>query len=107
MNYEPVLDLPVAVIGAGPVGLAAAAHLAERQVPFIVFEKGDGPADAVAQWGHVTIFSPWRFNIDSAAGRLLEKSGWTAPDPDHDPTGRKLIDQYLQPLANLPEIAAI
>lgn len=31
-------QLPVAVIGAGPIGLAAAAHLAERNVPFIVVE---------------------------------------------------------------------
>jgi cation diffusion facilitator CzcD-associated flavoprotein CzcO len=31
---------PVAIIGAGPVGLAAAAHLASRNMPFIVFEAG-------------------------------------------------------------------
>jgi glycine/D-amino acid oxidase-like deaminating enzyme len=99
------LDLPVAVIGAGPVGLAAAAHLAERGLPFIVFETGDGPADAVAQWGHVTVFSPWRFNVDSAAERLLSRTSWKKPEPDRDPTGRELIDLYLTPLANLPEIA--
>ena len=44
-------DLPVVVIGAGPVGLAAAAHLAERGLPFIVLEAGDGPAAAVAPVG--------------------------------------------------------
>lgn len=92
---------PVAVIGAGPVGLAAAAHLAERGLPFIVFESGEGPAAAMAEWGHVTFFSPWRFNVDSAAGRLLAQSGWAlaAADLDRDPTARELIDRYLAPLA--------
>ncbi len=33
-------QLPVAVIGAGPVGLAAAANLVERNIPFVVFEAG-------------------------------------------------------------------
>src|SRR5919108_146720 len=34
-------QLPVAVIGAGPVGLAAAAHLAARRIEPVVFEAGD------------------------------------------------------------------
>jgi len=97
--------LPVAVIGAGPVGLAAAAHLAVRGVPFMVFEAGAGPAAAVREWGHVTFFSPWRFNIDQAARRLLEPTGWAIADLDRDPTGQELIDRYLAPLAALPAIA--
>ena len=105
MNFYVPPKLPVAVIGAGPVGLTAAAHLAERGVPFVVFEAGDGPAAAVRQWGHVTFFSPWRFNVDSAAERLLKQTGWTMPDPDRDPTGQELIDNYLAPLAALPAIA--
>ncbi len=97
--------LPVAVIGAGPVGLAAAAHLSERNVPFIVLEAGSSPAHAVQQWRHVMFFSPWRFNVDTAAGRLLAKTGWKSPDPDRDPTGGELIDLYLNPLSSLPELA--
>ncbi len=105
MNFSLHPKLPVAVIGAGPVGLAAAAHLAERGVPFVVFEAGNGPAAAVRQWGHVTFFSPWRFNVDSAAERLLKETGWTMPGPDRDPTGQELINDYLAPLAALPAIA--
>ena len=45
--------LPVVVVGAGPVGLAAAAHLLERGVEPLVLEAGDGPGAAVASWGHV------------------------------------------------------
>lgn len=95
-------DLPVVVIGAGPVGLAAAAHLAERGLPFLVLEAGDRPADTVRQWGHVRLFSPWRFNIDAASRRLLADAGWIEPDPDLLPTGAQLAADYLQPLADLP-----
>ena len=97
--------LPVAVIGAGPVGLAAAAHLAERNLPFVVLEAGDGPATAIRQWGHVTFFSPWQFNVDAASERLLVPTGWVRPDSNRDPLGHQLIDHYLAPLAALPQLA--
>ena len=99
-------QLPVAVIGAGPVGLAAAAHLHERGIPFVVFEVGDDIAASVRDWGHVQLFSPWRYDIDAAARRLLVASGWVAPYPDEHPTGAELIDRYLTPLSLLPEISA-
>ncbi|MFI6483501.1 FAD-dependent oxidoreductase [Nonomuraea sp. NPDC050663] len=94
-------DLPVVVIGAGPVGLAAAAHLAERGLDFLVLEAGDQVAASIAKWGHVRVFSPWKFNIDAAAKRLLEGDGWTAPDPEWLPTGAEIISDYLAPLAKL------
>ena len=99
-------NLPVAVIGAGPVGLAAAAHLHERGVPFVVFELGDDVAASIREWAHVQLFSPWRYNIDPAARRLLEADGWTAPDGETHPTGGELIERYLEPLAVLPAIAS-
>jgi hypothetical protein len=105
MFHALVTGFPVAVIGAGPVGLAAAAHLAERNLPFIVLEAGKGPADAMRQWGHVRFFSPWRFNVDSTAERLLAEANWRMPDPDLDPTGKELIDLYLAPLAALPQLS--
>jgi thioredoxin reductase len=97
-------DLPVVVIGAGPVGLAAAAHLAERGLPFLVLEAGDRPAAAIREWGHVRLFSPWRYNIDAAARRLLLDAGWVEPDADALPTGAQLADDHLQPLADLPAL---
>jgi NADPH-dependent 2,4-dienoyl-CoA reductase/sulfur reductase-like enzyme len=98
-------SLPVVVIGAGPVGLAAAAHLAERGVQFTVLESGTEAGAAVREWGHVRVFSPWRYNIDSAARRLLEGEGWVAPDAEVLPTGHELVDAYLAPLAKHPAIA--
>ncbi|HEY3484488.1 MAG TPA: FAD-dependent oxidoreductase [Ilumatobacteraceae bacterium] len=98
-------SFPIAVIGAGPIGLAAAAHLSERGIPFVVFEAGDDVAASVREWAHVQLFSPWSYNIDPAARRLLESNGWIAPDPDEHPTGGELIEHYLEPLALLPEIS--
>ncbi|MEU0557544.1 NAD(P)-binding domain-containing protein [Dactylosporangium sp. NPDC006015] len=97
-------DLPVVVIGAGPVGLAAAAHLNERGLPFVVLETGDGPAAAIRQWAHVRLFSPWRYNIDAAARKLLADAGWVEPDAERLPTGGQLAEDYLQPLADLPAL---
>ncbi|MEO3811556.1 FAD-dependent oxidoreductase [Sphaerisporangium sp. B11E5] len=94
-------DLPVVVIGAGPVGLAAAAHLAERGIGFLVLEAGHHAGASVARWGHVRVFSPWRHDIDAAARRLLEAAGWRAPDPEWLPTGAELVAGYLAPLAAL------
>ena len=98
-------SLPVAVIGAGPIGLAAAAHLTERGEEFVIYETGERPGDAVASWGHIRLFSPWERLIDPAARRLLTAAGWAGPRPDGLPTGAELVADYLAPLAALPAIA--
>jgi thioredoxin reductase len=89
----------VAIIGAGPVGLAAAAHVLERGMTPIVLEAGPEPAHAVRQWQHVQLFSPWEYNVDRAAERLLAPTGWNSPDPHVYPTGAELLERYLDPLA--------
>lgn len=89
----------VAIIGAGPVGLAAAAHAMERGLSPSVLERGPAAGHAIRQWAHVPMFSPWAFNIDRAAARLLEASGWRRPDPDRYPTGGDLVSLYVAPLA--------
>ncbi len=99
--------LPVIVIGAGPVGLAAAAHLIARRIPVKLLEAGDSVAANVRHWGHVQLFSPWSYNIDKAARALLETTGWQAPKRSAHPTGAELYEQYLKPLAATPEIAAV
>jgi thioredoxin reductase len=100
----PNATLPVAIIGAGPVGLAAAAHLIQRGETPIVFEAGADIAANVQSWGHVHLFSPWRWCVDKAAVALLEAQGWHHPAPDQLPTGQQLVDEYLRPLAQLPEV---
>ena len=97
-------ELPIAVIGAGPVGLAAAAHLIRRGAKPIIFESGPLPGHAVRQWQHVRMFSPWRYNIDTASRALLEQTDWQAPDLGHHPTGGELVRDYIKPLAAVPAI---
>src|SRR5260370_18288797 len=89
----------VAILGGGPVGLAAAAHVLERKLEPVVLEAGPDVAHAVRQWGHVRMFSPWEYNVDRAAERLLEAAGWNKPQPGQYPTGAELVAQYLKPLA--------
>lgn len=104
-NFPSHETLPVLVIGAGPVGLAAAAELAERRIAFRIIEKAPAAAGAVSAWAHVRLFSPWRFNVSDAAARLLAPTGWRRP-PDHvHPTGGDLVRGYLAPLAAHPAIA--
>ena len=95
----------VAIVGAGPVGLAAAAHVLERGLQPIVLEAGADIGHAVRQWSHVQLFSPWEYNIDRAAARLLAATGWNSPEPDQYPTGGELVERYLEPLAVKTELA--
>lgn len=88
----------VAILGAGPVGLAAAAHVLERGMVPLILEQGDAIGHAVRAWGHVPMFSNWRYNIDRAALRRLEGTGWQEPDPESHPTGADLLRDYLDPL---------
>jgi hypothetical protein len=102
----PTTRLPVVVIGAGPVGLAAAAHLLERGLDPLILEAGEEPGANIAQWRHVRLFTPWCLALDPAALRLLRATGWTPPDPDALPTGGELLEAYLRPLATMPAIAS-
>lgn len=103
---EAIKSLPVAVIGAGPVGLAAAAHLATRKIPFLLLEAGSTVASNIRSWKHVRVFSPWKYNIDKAARDLLIQSGWHDPDEEVLPTGAELLSDYFEPLYQLPAIKA-
>ena len=107
MNTLALKALPVAVIGGGPVGLAAAAHLIERGLPAKVYEAGPQVGSNIRDWGHVRVFTPWRYCVDQAATALLKRHGWPLPAPDEYPTGAELVSAYLEPLAATPELAAV
>jgi len=114
VNDQPVAlaaarieNMPVAIVGAGPIGLAAAAHLAERGVDFVILEAGDSAASSVKEWGYIRLFSTWKHVIDPASRRLLESNGWTPPrHEDAAPSGSELVTHYLSPLAALEPIAS-
>ena len=98
---------PLVIVGAGPIGLAAAANAAERRIDFVVLESGADAGAAIGEWAHVRLFSAWSELIDPAARRLLEAAGgWTAPDETAYPTGGEWRTAYLQPLADLLDATA-
>lgn len=98
--------LPVAVLGAGPVGLAAAAKLVERGLPFFILEAGSSVGAHLVDYGHVRLFSPWRYDIDPTMARLLAPSGWRAPDPERIPLAAEVVEQVLRPFSRLPQVAS-
>ncbi|MCW3794436.1 NAD(P)-binding domain-containing protein [Paenibacillus sp. LS1] len=98
-------SLPVAIIGGGPIGLAAAAHLVEAGESFILFEKGEHIGTHFEEYGHVRLFSPWMYNMDPAINRLLGSSTeWNEPKNNLLPYARDLVEQYLAPFSHLPQI---
>ena len=97
----PQTDLPVVVIGAGPVGLAAAAHLTDRGLTPLVLEAGDRVGAAIRAWGHIRTFTPWQYIVDPTAEKLLAPAGWTRPVGDVPPTGAEVVAGYLEPLASV------
>ena len=107
MSAASLENLPVAVIGAGPVGLAAAAHLVRRNLPVKVYEAGSAVGANIRDWSHVRVFTPWRYCVDPAATALLERQGWRLPPSDAFPTGGEIVADYLEPLAATPELAGI
>jgi thioredoxin reductase len=98
--------LPVAIVGGGPVGLAAAAHAVARGLPVKLYEAGGTVGASLLDWGHVRVFTPWELNIDAAARALLERHNWTPPPATELPTGGDLYTRYLKPLAERPELSA-
>lgn len=97
--------MKVAIIGGGPIGLAAAAHLASREIDFKLYEAADSIGNNVSSWGHVQLFSPWRYNMDKAAVALLSKGNWKEPVLDELHTGNSFLENYLKPLSKVPAIA--
>lgn len=99
-------DLPVAVLGAGPVGLAAAAKLMDRGIPFVVLEAGGHVAANLIDYGHVRLFSPWQYNVDHTMAKLLEPTGWEAPPQGELPLAGEIVERVLRPFASLPAVAS-
>ncbi|MEV4947730.1 NAD(P)-binding domain-containing protein [Streptomyces sp. NPDC053755] len=101
MNITATDQLPVVVVGAGPAGLATAAHLVDRGLEPLVLEAGARAGAAVREWSHVRLFSAWGEVVDPVAEKLLAPTGWVKPDSDTYPTGGDWADGYLQPLADV------
>jgi thioredoxin reductase len=82
----------LAIAGAGPIGLAAAAEALDRGWEVTVFERGE-IGSALDRWGPVRCFTPLRMNLPE---RLLA----TVPEVDRDAylTGPEMRTRVLEPL---------
>lgn len=97
-------NLPIGIIGAGPIGMAAAAHLYKQSLPFCVFELGNQVGTNFLDYSHVRLFSPWRYNIDPASKEILKKNGWDEPVEKRLPYAGDIYNEYLYPLSKTPEL---
>lgn len=94
----------LAILGAGPVGLEAAARAVAEGWDTCVLEAGE-PAEHVRRWGHVRLFTPFGMNAGTAGLELLRTAPGNVGDGPRPPagdarlTGTGLRDRYLLPLA--------
>lgn len=98
------IHLPVAIIGAGPMGLTAAAQLLARGITPLILEVGPKAGSSIEEWAHVKMLSAWQFNVDKEAAKLLLADGWIPPPENEYPTGLELLDRFTRPLADLEQI---
>ena len=72
-TWTEVSALPVAVIGGGPVGMAAVAHLLQRSLEPILFEAAPTVGAAPLAWGpreHVLALAlQHRPGVEGASGK--------------------------------------
>lgn len=94
-------NLPVAIVGGGPVGLSAASHLVERKQSFLLFESGEQVGTNFLDYAHVPLFSPWEYNMDPVSKQLLKESGWQEPLLKGFPSAGDVLHEYIKPLSEL------
>lgn len=97
------IDTPakIAIIGAGPIGLEAALYARYLGYEVELFERGS-TAEHVRRWGHVRMFSPFRFNCSplGLAALAAQDTVWRSPPDEARLTGREWAESYLLPLAH-------
>ena len=91
----------VLIVGAGPVGLAAALGALARGMDPLVLERDDVGA-SLRGWGPTRFFSPFAMNVTPAMRAAL---GAEAPAPDATLTGPEFVRAVLVPLATRGALA--
>ena len=82
------------VIGAGPIGVAAAIGALDRGIDATVVERGEVGA-SLRTWGATRFFSPLHMNVTP---RMRDLLGNEMPDGDALLTGPEYVDRVLRPL---------
>lgn len=96
------VDTParIAILGGGPIGIEAALYARYLGYDVDLYERGPIAA-SVLKWGHVRMFSPWKWNVSTLglAALAAQDPAWRPPEAESLPTGRELVERYLLPLA--------
>jgi thioredoxin reductase len=97
------IDTParLAILGAGPIGLEAALYARFLGFEVVIHERGD-VADAIRQWGHVRMFTPFGMNCSPLGLAAIQAQDEAYRPPGHEEflTGSEWIERYLSPLAD-------
>lgn len=98
----------IAVLGAGPIGLEAAAYALSADLDVSVYEAA-GVASSFERWSFVKLFSPFGWNSTPLGRSLIRRESPKHEFPaDGDlTTGRELRDCYLMPLACAGELPGV
>lgn len=91
----------VLVVGAGPIGLAAALGCVRRGLSVTVLEQGEVGA-SLRRWGPTRFFSPLALNLPADALPILQGK---LPPGDALLTGREFAEDVLAPLARSAPLA--
>lgn len=92
-----ILVADVAVVGAGPAGIAAAARAAERGLQVVVLDRGLEPGGQI--WRHVNggpipqVARQWLARLDKSGARILP--GTSVVDAGADASGFQIIANSL------------
>ncbi|MCA8961302.1 MAG: NAD(P)-binding domain-containing protein [Planctomycetes bacterium] len=93
----------VLILGGGPAGIEAALAARDQGFEVALIEAGRVGA-GLRRWGHVRLFSPWRYNVSTRGRRIAEASG-RAIDDDALATGAEFVADYLEPIARSDALA--
>ncbi len=91
--------LRAAIIGAGPIGIAAALYAVRAGYTTRVYEREPEIASSVRAWGHLTLWTPWGQNRFDLGNAILSSRGTILPSGGLYHTGHEYIDEYLEPLS--------
>ena len=86
----------IAIVGGGPIGIAAALAAHDRGHDVTLFERGEVGA-SLRTWGATRFFTPLSMN---ATPRMLELLGNEAPENDALLTGPEMAGHVLRPLVS-------
>ncbi|MFP4155684.1 MAG: diguanylate cyclase [Halothiobacillaceae bacterium] len=93
-----ILDL--LIVGAGPLGVEAAAYARRLGLDAVIVERGDRVGAGMRRCVHARMFSPWQYNHSPLGIDWLRQDGRYV-SPEGIERWRDYLTNYLEPLAEV------